>query len=130
MASSFAARPTLLLHTNAGFTTWPNVDAGGGTKGLLDFNVGQSAIWLIHQRVNLMPEGVVTSIQEFDAVGGRTRSTGVTISPGLRWSHDFASGLQIVPGIAAPFGFRANDGQRGLLLYLSFEHEMPGLRKQ
>ena len=45
------------------------------------------------------------------------------------WSYDFVSGLQIVPGVAFPVGFRANDGQRGVFLYLSFEHELPGLPK-
>jgi hypothetical protein len=57
------------------------------------------------------------------------RETGYTLSPGIRWAYNFASGLQIVPGIAFPIGFSANRDQRAVLLYLSFEHVMPGLRR-
>jgi hypothetical protein len=45
------------------------------------------------------------------------------VSPGVRWAWDFKSGLQIVPGIAAPIG---NDHSRALFLYLSFEHPFAG----
>lgn len=131
LASSYMATPRIALHSNAGFTLAPSVETGLGDTGrLLHLNAGQSAVWLVHPRVNLMLEGVVTSTESFTGVGtARTRRTGVTIAPGVRWSHDFASGLQIVPGLAFPVGFRANDGQRGLLLYLSFEHDMPGLKR-
>ncbi|HJQ21108.1 MAG TPA: hypothetical protein VJ867_12235 [Gemmatimonadaceae bacterium] len=131
LASSLVATPALVLHTNVGLTTTPGVDApGGGQATLLDVMAGQSIVWLVHPRVNLMLEGVVTSTQDFTGVGTATRrSTGVTLSPGVRWSYDFPSGLQIVPGFAFPLGFRANSGQRGVFLYLSFEHPMPGLRR-
>lgn len=131
LASSYMATKTLALHSNAGFTFVPSVEVGAGfTSRLMHLNAGQSAVWLVHPRVNLMLEGVVTSTESFTGVGSaRSRSTGVTLAPGVRWSHDFASGLQIVPGLAFPIGFRANDGQRGVLLYLSFEHDMPGLKK-
>ncbi|HEU4995515.1 MAG TPA: hypothetical protein VFT29_11885 [Gemmatimonadaceae bacterium] len=131
LASSYMATPTLALHSNAGFTFVPSVETGAGyTARLMHLNAGQSALWLVHPRVNLMLEGVVTSTESFTGVGtARSRSTGLTVAPGVRWSHDFASGLQIVPGLAFPIGFRANDGQRGVLLYLSFEHDMPGLKR-
>jgi len=131
LASSFVARQRLVLHTNAGVTLTPHAMVNVGTReGLLDLFAGQSAVWLVHPRLNLMLEGVVTNVEEFTGVGtARARETAVTISPGLRWAYNFPSGLQIVPGLAFPFGFRANDGQRGVFLYLSFEHEMPGLKK-
>jgi hypothetical protein len=131
LASSYVATPELVLHTNAGVTVEPNAENGlGGSSRLVDLSAGQSVIWLVHRRLNLMLEGTITSLQSFTGVGtNRTRSTGITIAPGLRWAHDFASGLQIVPGLAFPIGFRANEGQRGVFLYLSFEHDMPGLRK-
>jgi hypothetical protein len=132
LASSYIATPKLALHTNGGITLKPNVETGTGSSGhLLDLIAGQSAIWLVHPRVNLMLESVLTSVENFTGSGtNRVRSTGITLSPGLRWSYDFESGLQIVPGIAFPFGFRANSAQRGLLLYLSFEHLMPGLPRK
>ena len=130
LASSVMATPTLVLHTNAGLTLTPSAESGSGTARLLDLSAGQSLIWLAHERLNLMLEGVVTSSEEFSGVGtARVRRTGFTLAPGLRWAHNFASGLQVVPGLAFPIGFRANEGQRGVFLYLSFEHEMPGLRK-
>jgi len=111
VASSFMATPTLALHTNAGLTV--------GTKSRV-VNAGQSLIWLVDPRFNVMLEGTMTNTE------GRN---GFTISPGVRWAYNFPSGLQIVPGIAFPVGFSANSDQRALLLYLSFEHQMPGLRK-
>ena len=131
LASSYMATPTLALHSNAGITVQPSVETGvGGSAALTDFNVGQSAIWLIHPRLNLMLEGMLTNAESFTGVGtNRTRSTGITVAPGFRWAYNFPSGLQIVPGLAFPIGFSANSGQRGVFLYLSFEHEMPGLRK-
>ena len=111
VASSFMATPTLALHTNAGITI-------GQSSTVV--NAGQSVIWLLAPRFNVMLESVMTRADG---------QNGFTISPGVRWAYNFASGLQIVPGVAFPIGFSANSGQRALLLYLSFEHEMPGLRK-
>jgi len=131
LASSYEASPRVVLHSNAGLTMTPNAETGSGAKaGLVDLLAGQSVIWLVHPRFNVMLEGVLTSVQQFTGVGTeRERRTGITLSPGVRWSYDFVSGLQIVPGVAFPVGFRANDGQRGVFLYLSFEHELPGLPK-
>jgi hypothetical protein len=129
VASSFMATSRLALHTNAGLTLTPSGQASVGGERLLDYSAGQSAIWLVHPRVNLMLEGVATSTEIFLATGARARETGYTLSPGIRWAYNFPSGLQIVPGVAFPIGFNANRDQRAVLLYLSFEHEMPGLRK-
>jgi hypothetical protein len=128
-ASSYMATPRLALHTNAGLTLTPGGQTSVGGERLLDFYAGQSVIWLVHPRVNLMLEGVATSTETLSAAGARARETGYTLSPGIRWAYNFASGLQIVPGFAFPIGFNANRDQRAVLLYLSFEHVMPGLRK-
>lgn len=134
LASSYVATRALALHTNVGMQRTPGVDLVlGGNTSLTDFVVGQSAIWLVHPRVNLLLETVLTNEEQLTGAGAdKIRATGITVSPGIRWSHDFSSGLQIVPGLAFPIGFRANEGQRGVLLYLSFEHPIPGLadRKQ
>jgi len=50
------------------------------------------------------------------------RSKSLLISPGVRWAYNFKSGLQIVPGVAVPLGVGPSSGERGLILYLSFEH--------
>lgn len=44
------------------------------------------------------------------------------INPGVRWAHNFRSGLQIVPGVAVPVGIGSSRGERGVFFYLSFEH--------
>ena len=44
------------------------------------------------------------------------------VSPGVRWSYDFDSGLQIVPGIAFPIGVGPSRHEKSVFLYLSFEH--------
>ena len=44
------------------------------------------------------------------------------MSPGVRAAFDLPSGLQIVPGVAVPFGVGPSDGERGVFVYLSFEH--------
>lgn len=44
------------------------------------------------------------------------------VSPGVRWAHDFDSGLQIVPGIAVPLGLGPSHADRAVFFYLSFEH--------
>lgn len=116
VASSYVATPKLVLHTNAGFT----FRSRSSGVDLNEVNAGQSVIWLVYPRLNVMLEGTVTNVKA---------ETGYTLAPGLRWAYNFASGLQIVPGLAFPVGFSANSDQRAILLYLSFEHEMPGLRK-
>ncbi|HET9696175.1 MAG TPA: hypothetical protein VFP40_04855, partial [Terriglobales bacterium] len=50
------------------------------------------------------------------------RSYNWLISPGIRWAHNFKSGLQIVPGVAVPLGAGPSAGEKGLIIYLSFEH--------
>jgi hypothetical protein len=40
----------------------------------------------------------------------------------VRAAFDFDSGLQIVPGIAAPIGIGPSGGETALFFYLSLEH--------
>lgn len=130
LASSWQPADRLVFHTNAGVTLRPGVEwMPGLSERALDYNFGQSVIGLVAQRFNLMLEAVVENEQTISTSGRLTRATGVTLSPGFRWSHDLESGMQIVPGVAVPIGFRANEGMRGVLLYLSFEHEFTPLRR-
>jgi hypothetical protein len=58
------------------------------------------------------------------AVDASTRVTeeSAWLSPGVRAAIDFSSGLQIVPGLAFPLGLGPTDGERRMLVYVSFEH--------
>jgi hypothetical protein len=79
-------------------------------------------IWLAHPKLNVMLEGIWTRAQEVSGPGQAARSTEFLVSPGLRGAIDFPSGLQIVPGIAFPFGVGTSRGERAVFAYLSFEH--------
>jgi hypothetical protein len=54
----------------------------------------------------------------------KSRQSSLFINPGFRWVHNFKNGLQIVPGIAFPLGIGSSNGQRGVFLYISFEHPL------
>jgi hypothetical protein len=45
----------------------------------------------------------------------------IIVIPG-RWAHNFASGLQIVPGVAYAIGVGPSRGEQSAFFYLSFEH--------
>ena len=89
-----------VTHWNAGVTT---------EKGDTTWNGGASVIYAARPSVHLMLENVWNS-------GDRA----LVVSPGIRWAHDFKSGLQIVPGLALPIDTRSHE--KAVLLYLSFEH--------
>jgi hypothetical protein len=102
--------PQFVAHWNLGATVTPARDSRSWTA-------GQSVIWLPQKRFNALVETVWT---RNDFRGG-SRETSLVVSPGIRWSYDFASGLQIVPGVAVPFSLRGEES-RSVLVYLSFEH--------
>lgn len=105
----------LVSHTNVGGTIL--FDAKSGDDRVL--TLGQSLIWLAHPNVNLMLEGILNH-----GNGGRDGDshTDITLAPGLRFALNLPGGLQIVPGIAYTFGVGSSAGQKGVFLYLSFEH--------
>jgi hypothetical protein len=96
--ASIALTSELVSHWNAGVTTLPRVTPM--------YNLGASVIWLARSTFNVMVEAVWT---------GQSGAGDFVVNPGIRWAHNFASGLQIVPGIAFPDGESA-------FFYLSFEH--------
>jgi len=48
-------------------------------------------------------------------------TSGLLLSPGIRWAYTFKNGLQIVPGVAVPLGLGPSSGEKGVFLCLSFE---------
>lgn len=125
--------PTLVSHWNAGATVTPSARVplatpapGGGqlferatTKGL---NLGVSAIWQVSSNLNFMLETAWTRTEFVIGDGQTAAVVSWLLNPGVRWAHNFKSGLQIVPGIAFPIGIGPSNGDNGLFLYLSFEH--------
>ncbi|HZN55807.1 MAG TPA: hypothetical protein VFB67_10860 [Candidatus Polarisedimenticolaceae bacterium] len=110
-------------HTNAGGTYV--VDARndlGESADLTLWNAGQSLIWLASPRVNVLAELLFVSAESVVAPERTERRHELFLSPGVRWSHDLSGGLQIVPGIAVPWGIGPSHGERTVFVYLSFEH--------
>ena len=123
LPASWGLSRTIVTHWNLGGTWTPSARApGGGRTATRDLGAGASAIWLAKRELNFMLE-VVWAREEF-AVAADTRvaEESAWLSPGLRVAIDFASGLQVVPGLAFPIGIGPSDGDRRVLFYLSFEH--------
>ncbi|MBI4442785.1 MAG: transporter [Acidobacteria bacterium] len=112
-----------VMHINAGTTVAPRAQNEFGDRALAaESNIGQSLIWLLHPKVNLMLEAVWNSSASVIAPDKTERSHEFFLSPGIRWAHDFGNGLQIVPGLGVAFRVGSSAGQKALVLYLSFEH--------
>ena len=99
MGSSFVS------HWNAGITMTP--------RSLTLYNLGASVVWLARPTFNVLYEVTWTS--------GPDRAV-TLMNPGVRWAYNFASGLQIVPGLAYTFGVGPERRGQGVFVYLSFEH--------
>jgi hypothetical protein len=113
----------LVAHSNAGITYTPRArDTNGNSAATRSYALGQSLIWLAHPKLNLMLESIWTSAHDVVGRGQTVRTSEFLLSPGLRGAIDFPSGLQIVPGIAFPFGIGSSRGERAVFVYLSLEH--------
>lgn len=113
----------LVAHSNAGITYTPRArDTNGNSAATRSYALGQSLIWLAHPKLNLMLESIWTSSHDVAGRGQTVRTSEFLLSPGLRGAIDFPSGLQIVPGIAFPFGVGSSRGERAVFVYLSLEH--------
>jgi hypothetical protein len=120
---SFQLNRYLVTHWNAGVTWIPSAqDAQNHHATLVNPNLGQSTIWLLKPRFNVLCEVVWTNNATVAASGQTTRQQALFVSPGVRWAYNFKSGLQIVPGLGLPLGLMGAAGQRGAIVYLSFEH--------
>jgi hypothetical protein len=127
--------PALVSHTNVGGTFVPRGETASG-DGLRSANLtlGQSFIWLARPTFNVMLETLYSrTTARVTPRGGAPddlvvspSDESVTVSPGVRYAFNFASGLQIVPGVAVPVTMRKSlgdvDADAGVFLYLSFEH--------
>lgn len=112
-----------MAHSNAGITYTPRArDTFGNSAATRSYTLGQSVIWLAHPKLNVMLESTWTTAQEVTGPRRTGRSTEFLLSPGLRGAIDFPSGLQVVPGLAFPFGIGSSRGERAVFAYLSFEH--------
>ena len=113
----------LVTHWNLGTTIIPSAKNKLGEKATTyGYNVGQSFIWTLHPRVNLMLETVFASDEDVLTRDDTQRGNSIFLNPGIRWAYNLNSGMQIVPGIAVPVGVGPSIGERGIFLYFSVEH--------
>jgi hypothetical protein len=120
---SFQVSKRFATHLNAGFTLHPRARGENGDRATLtSYTAGASVIFFMTPSINLMLESIVEDSPEISAPGRTVRQTSVFVSPGVRWAHNFQSGLQIVPGLAYARGLGTASNESRLLLYLSFEH--------
>lgn len=127
LPASWVIARRLTAHWNAGGTVTPSAsDAAGNWAGTEGFNLGQSVIWLLAPRVNLMLEAAWTSDEAVAGPGRTLKTESFFVSPGIRWALNLPSGLQVVPGVAVPVGVGPSRGERSVVLYLSFEHPFRG----
>jgi hypothetical protein len=115
--------PKWIAHWNAGATWTPSArDAAGERATTVAWNAGASLIYTGSPLGDALVEAVYSRFRVVKGKRSTEWDSAAFISPGVRWAYDFASGLQIVPGIAVPIGVGASSRSRQILLYLSFEH--------
>jgi len=113
----------IVTHWNVGATWVPHaLNQDHAKASTTAFNLGQSIVWLAKPRFNILLETLWTSSEDVLGAGKVRRLQDLYLSPGLRWAHNLENGLQIVPGVALPFGVGPCSGEKGVILYLSFEH--------
>ena len=117
--------PSFTAHFNAGLTLTPNARAVDSSKATtIDTSAGVALVWLPVHWVNAFVEVAHLTEAEVVAENHTHRVQTWVVSPALRFAIDFASGLQIVPGVAAPIEMSGDDVHFTVVAYLSFEHPL------
>ena len=120
---SLVLAPRLVTHWNAGATLTPSAKSLLGEEATTtSFNLGASAIWLLHPSFNLMMEALWLSTASVASAGQTVRDESVLLNPGIRAAFNLAKDLQIVPGLAYTFDLGSDSDEDALFVYLSFEH--------
>ena len=112
----------LVTHWNVGTTLIPRArNPAGDRANIKAANLGQSTVFLLKPKVNVLVETVWYYNPSVAAPGRTDGNYSMLINPGLRWAWDLKSGWQIVPGIGVPIGVGPSKGEYATFLYLSFE---------
>jgi hypothetical protein len=114
-----------VTHWNVSATAIPSTaNLAGQHAATTSYTLGQSVVWLANSRFNILCETVWNRSQFVVGEHATQDSHSMFLNPGIRWAHNFRSGLQIVPGVAVPVGVGPSAGDHGIFLYLSFEHPL------
>lgn len=123
--------PLLTQHVNAGAAFSPRARNTAGEKAnTFGITLGHSFVVTANPNFQLMLETVYDRAQEVTGESSTEWIDDLVISPGFRTALNFASGLQIVPGLAFPIGVGPSSGSRGVFVYLSFEHAFKSIAQR
>lgn len=112
-----------VTHSNFGATFTPRARSTTGERASTqDFFAGQSLVWLLHPKFNLLVEGLYEDEEQVIGTNQTERDHSFTINPGARVAIDLPGNFQIVPGLSVPVGLGPSRDERAVLFYLSFEH--------
>ena len=120
---SYVLSPLFTTHSNAGVAFTPSArNSVGDRANSFALTLAQSLIVTAHPNIQFLVETVYTRDQSVIGRNSTEWTDDLVISPGVRAALNFASGLQIVPGLAIPLGAGPSSGDRSVFFYLSFEH--------
>jgi hypothetical protein len=120
---SYVLSPLFTTHSNAGLAFTPDArNSAGARANSFALTLAQSLIVTAHPNIQFLVETVYTRDQSVIGENSTDWTDDLVISPGVRGAFNFASGLQIVPGLAVPLGAGPSRGDRSVFFYLSFEH--------
>lgn len=120
---SYVLSPLFTTHSNAGVAFTPSArNSAGARANSFALTLAQSLIVTAHPNIQFLVETVYTRDQSVIGRNSTEWTDDLVISPGVRGAFNFASGLQIVPGLAVPLGAGSSRGDRSVFFYLSFEH--------
>lgn len=117
----------IVTHTNVFATATLDARTPAGSHGdLLALGVGQGVVWNLHPRVNVTLESVWTRSRGFgpESAGSSVPTSTWVVSPGVQVMVDLPGGFPVVPGIAFPVGVGPSRGERGVVLFLGFQHAL------
>ncbi len=120
---SVVLTPRLTSHWNAAVLFNPGAKRRG-TEGVSArvVRLAGSMIADLSSKVNVLLEAVWESSHDVVGPGRTIGADHWALSPGIRWAHDFESGLQIVPGVAYTINLGRAGDPDAVFLYLSFEY--------
>ena len=88
----------LVTHWSVGTTIIPNAkNALGETGTTFGYNFGQSFVWLAHPRFNVLLETVFNRSQQVTEPKSTEWTSGLLLSPGIRWAYNFKKGFKLFP---------------------------------
>ena len=120
---SYVLSPLFTTHSNAGLAFTPDArNSAGARANSYALTLAQSLIVTAHPNIQFLVETVYTRDQIVIGQNSTEWTDDLVISPGVRGALNFASGLQIVPGLAVPLGAGPSRRDRSVFFYLSFEH--------